>query len=639
MNIKFSLAQIEIIAGRPDLNTKRILCAIAKAKQAQVEVLLLPELAVPGYLIGDLWEQTAFINDCERYGQEIIAATTDICVLFGNVAIDRSKKNEDGRFRKYNAAFVAQNGQLIGGTATYPFFVKTALPNYREFDDSRHFYSLKQLAQELTTTPADLITPLELTIGREQLKLGVMLCEDGWVENHALNVPAILVAQGAELLCNLSCSPFTLGKNAKRQELFSAQAHSYHTPLLYCNNIGVQNNGKNIYTYDGCSCVYTNDGQVLLASNSYQEETLTLQVTRSATGLKLTALSPHSLPLAPLTAPAQIYTTLRYGVQNFLAQLGIKKMTIGVSGGIDSAVTAACYIDILGPSNVLLVNMPSKYNSSLTQNLAETMALALGANYTVMPIQTYVDATISQLTTTTIHNYTDGHTFQLKLSPLAQENIQARDRGARILAGLAAGFGGAFSCNANKTELTVGYATFYGDIAGCLAMLGDLWKYQVYQLGHYLNTHVFHKTVIPEAVFNIKPSAELSSAQTVGSGGDPLVYPYHDYLFQAFVESWSQIAPADILLWYQKGILAAKLGCPPTVIAQAFPNVEAFITDLERWWRLFCGFAVAKRLQAPPVLSISKRAYGYDRREAQLSPYFSQDYYHLKQQLLTPLSK
>lgn len=167
-----------------------------------------------------------------------------------------------------------------------------------------------------------------------------------------------------------------------------------------------------------------------------------------------------------------------------------------------------------------------------------------------------------------------------------------------------------------------------------MAMIGDLWKHHVYALGRYLNEVIYKREVIPEAIFNIRPSAELSDAQTVGNGGDPLVYAYHDYLLRAFIENWHKTTPADILRWYKAGTLAAELGCTQEAINEACPDAVALIADLERWWKLFAGFAVAKRIQAPPVLSLTKRAFGYDHREAQLTPYFSREYYELKEDLL-----
>ena len=630
--LKIACAQPEITAGRPDLNTEKILKLIDEAAANDADILFLPECAVPGYLIGDLWEQTAFIEDCETCGQEIINATADndLCVVFGNIALDKTKVNEDGRVRKYNAAFVAHHGKALGnGKLPYNFTVKHSLPNYREFDDSRYFYSLAQLASELGTTPDALTPPVEINIQGQTVKLGIMLCEDGWTDNYHFNVPQALARGGADILCNISCSPFTLNKDAKRHRLFGAQAKEAKLPLLYCNNTGIQNNGKNIFTYDGCSCVYNSDGTLSAEAEAYAETVLYFDF--DCETKKINA-APALAETADRTAA--IYKAVRYGTQKFLQQLGITKMVVGLSGGIDSAVTAALYADILGPQNVLLVNMPGRYNADLTKDMAQKTAQALKTNYMVVPITESVENTFNQLTQTPVTAYNRGTQFNLSVSPYVMENIQARDRGARILAGVAAAFGGAFSCNSNKTEITVGYATFYGDICGAVAPIGDLWKHDVYALGRYLNDKVFASPVIPEEIFTMRPSAELSPEQTVGTGGDPLVYPYHDKLFALFVESWHKTSPADILRWYSKGTLAEHLNCPQQLIDETFKDAAAFIADLERWWKLFYGLAVAKRIQAPPIISISRRAYGYDHREAQLTPYFSREYYKLKNKLL-----
>ena len=628
MTVRFACAQIEVIPGRPDINFATIIDAIDKAKKENIDILILPELAVPGYFLGDLWEQPAFLDDCSEYGNQIIAATENICVIFGNIAMDENKHNEDGRTRKYNAAFIAQNGKLLRGALPYPFIVKTSLPNYREFDDSRYFHSLLKLREELAVPIEDLVKPISISIRNQNFKLGIMLCEDGWTTNYSINIPKLLAKNGADILCNLSCSPFSLQKNPKRHQIFGEQAKECHLPLLYCNNVGVQNNGKNIFTFDGCSCAYQNDGTLLTDSPAYEEHFLKTNFDPDTKHLT-TENNIHN----HYSEIAEIYNAISYGTRKFLGQIGIKKMTIGVSGGIDSALTAAFYVHLLGPANVLLVNMPSKYNSPITKNLALMIAKELKCNYCIMPIQESFDHTTAQLTQTPIRNYDSNTTFSLELSALACENIQARDR-TRILAALASAFGGGFSCNSNKAEITVGYATFYGDLTGVLAMIGDLWKNQVYELAHYLNDKIFERKVIPDDIFIISPSAELSPEQTVGVGGDPIVYEYHDYLFRAFIERWDKASPRDILRWYKEGTIEEVIGCQKGIISKSFPTNKAFIDDLERWWKLFSGFAVAKRIQAPPIISLSRRAYGYDHREAQLSPYFSIEYYKLKDELL-----
>jgi NAD+ synthase (glutamine-hydrolysing) len=175
----------------------------------------------------------------------------------------------------------------------------------------------------------------------------------------------------------------------------------------------------------------------------------------------------------------------------------------------------------------------------------------------------------------------------------------------------------------------------YGDQAGFLAAIADLWKHQVYAIARYINQSVYCREVIPEQTNTLVPSAELSFDQAVDEGkGDPLIYPYHDYLFRAFVERWHRASPEDILYWYAEGVLEEKIGCQPGLINRIFKTPQEFIVDLERWWKLYTGMAVAKRIQAPPVLAVSRRAFGFDHREAQNTPYYTANYQILKKQLL-----
>ena len=630
MAFKIACGQMEVIAGRPDLNTEKILRLINLAKKDCVDIIIFPEMAVPGSLIGDLLEQTAFLKDCESYGQKIISAACGITVIFGNVAVDWKRKNKDGHIRKYNAAFTAQNGELISTTQGLDFVAKTALSADRQFNGPRYFSGQDVLLKDKRISLKNGLGSVEVTIQGEKVRLGILLYEDGWTVPSPLSVPAMLKQGGAEVLCNLSSSPFTIKKNSRRHLLFSTQAKELQTPFIYCNHIGIQNTGKNIYTFDGQSCVYGADGMVKAAAPMFEEKLLVFSWDRESA--KIRAYSAEDELIATEDNEAEIiYKTIRYGTQNFLKQTGISRMVLGASGGIDSAVAAALFTDILGPQQVLLVNMPSRYNSEITKDLAQRLAENLGCCYTIVPVNESVAHTVEQLYTP-IHNYTSNRDFKVGLTGLMYENIQARDRGSRILAGFSAAFKGGISCNANKAEITVGYGTFYGDLIGLFCPLGDLWKYQVYELGKYLNEKVYKKTVIPEAVFTIRPSAELSQEQMVGNGGDPLHYEYHDFLLRAFVEN--SASPAEILQHYISQDLESFIGCKTDLVAKLFPSHAAFCQDLERWYNLFTGLSVAKRIQAPPVLSFSCRAFGSDLQEAQLTTYYSLEYKALKEKLL-----
>lgn len=630
--LKIAIGQIEVKPGRPDINTKTMLEAIATAKAKSADIIIFPEMSIPGYLLGDLWEQTSFLKDCEYFGQKIIAASEQICIIFGNVAIDWHKKNNDGRVRKYNACFIAHNGALINSpNSLYPYKIKTLQPNYREFDDDRYFYSFKNLACDLDIDINKLIQPVTLKLPKRNFKLGCLICEDGWADDYSINPAQIMHSRfGVDFFINISSSPFTLGKNTKRNKVFAKQAKTFETPIIYVNNVGIQNNGKTIYTFDGSSTVYNSQGEIIGYTPSYNAELKFVDL-----NISNKHLNSNPVYISQPNDTADIYHALSYGLKQFLDSINMKKIVIGVSGGIDSAVASALYTKVLGPENVLLVNMPSIYNSNTTKNIALSLAQNLKCLYTIMPIQKVVDYTINQINSTSVVNFTSKRHSTFTVNSFAKENIQARDRSARILAGLAACFGGGFTCNANKSELTVGYSTLYGDHAGVISVLGDLWKHQVYDLGKYLNNEVFQNNVIPLSTFTIVPSAELSKNQSIDEGkGDPIKYHYHDYLFKAFIETWTKASPEDLLNWYVEGTLEQNIGCAEGLVAKLFPTTLEFIEDLEKWWNQFSGIAVAKRIQAPPILAVSRRSYGFDHRESQLPVYYSTRYLKLKQQLL-----
>ena len=305
--------------------------------------------------------------------------------------------------------------------------------------------------------------------------------------------------------------PFRLDRNFSNEEIDRS--------TIYVGNVGVQNTGKTIYIFDGGSAVFNSRGEVVQIAEPFAE---CLNFIEFEEIDKMPALE-----LPEVSEAEKIYRAISYGVKTFLEQIGVKKVVIGVSGGIDSAVAAALYTKVIGAENVYLVNMPSVFNSATTKNLSEQLAKNLGCKYYVVPIQESVDWTVKQL-----------ESVGLNVSNFVKENIQARDRSSRILAAIAASVGGVFTCNANKAESTVGYATLYGDAAGFLSALADLWKYQVYDLARYLNEKIYGFEAIPQGIIDIVPSAELSTAQNVDEGkGDPLRYPYHDYLLRTFAES------------------------------------------------------------------------------------------------------
>ncbi len=614
------LQQMTVIPGDPCRNTETMLAAIAAASRDGVRLLVFPEMAIPGYLLADEWERPAFLRECTACGDAVRTAARDLTVIFGNVAVDPKRCNEDGRLRKYNALFVTQAGRFVipdNGLA-YPFLAKTLMPNYREFDDSRHFYDNCKLARETGRRLQDIMVPLDL----DGHRVGALLCEDAWDEDYHI-APARMVAEkGIDFLVLINCSPFTFNKRNKRDRIFSRLARQLERPVLYVNSVGLQDNGKTVYTFDGGSAVYGPTGDVLSGPASFEEDHLSLDWPPDGNDWK---------PLTPrVDTIADIDRALIYGIDNFMKRLGLQRVVIGVSGGIDSAVVAALHRRVLAPQDLLLVTMPSRYNSRRTLAAARQLAASLGCLFAETPIDQSVELTRSQIDGLQLLS-ADGQIHdRLLLNDTLLENVQARDRSARVLAAIAAAFGGVFTCNANKAEMTVGYTTLYGDLGGYLAPIGDLWKNDVYRLARYMNEAVFKNETIPEDCFLVTPSAELSAAQDVERGlGDPLQYPYHDALFRSWVESWERTTPEDILAWYLQGELERNIGFTGSV-NELFETPRDFVADLERWWNAYQGIGVAKRIQAPPILAMTRRAFGFDHRESQLGPRYSRRYRELK---------
>ncbi|MBQ3689777.1 MAG: NAD(+) synthase [Bacteroidales bacterium] len=623
MKIRYS--QLTITPGNPAKNYETCRQAALKAKKEGVNLLILPEMAIPGYLIGDKFEENDFIEDCEFFARELSKeATEDFslifgCVMFYETLSGNPRTGTDGRKVKLNTAWIATQNKTF-------YKVKTLLPNYREFEEPRHFKDNLWVKNSLPEWK--MFTPYNIG----GVSFGVLICEDGWDDDYDLKPFERTSEEGAQVLINLSYSPFTLGKNSSRNRRFSAHAKNLKKPVLYVNGLGLQNNGKTVFCFDGSSAAWNSKGELIAHSKMYEEEDVDFEFKNG----ELFSVSPLQYKETPEIE--DIHKTLIYGIRNYMKQSGLSRVVIGASGGVDSTLAAALYAEAIGKENLLLVNMPTKFNSQTTIGIAQKLAANLGCWYTSVPVSESAALTKRQIDGLKPTN-AKGENIEINLSSFNMENVQARDRGSRILAAIASAWGAVFTNNGNKTETTVGYATLYGDVAGFLAALGDLWKHTVYDLCRYINRE---KEIVPNEVLTLKPSAELSDNQAVDKGlGDPLIYPYHDRLLEALQQWWNRAPLHDILQHYLDGDLAAYLNhgeiteLTEELIKTNFPDAKSFISDLERWYKLFKGMGVAKRIQAPPIIAVTRRAYGFDYREAAIQPYFSRKYLLLKEKVLS----
>lgn len=552
---KIAIAQMKVRAGRPDINFEVMKDFARQAHEQGVELLVFPELAMSGSFLGQGWASPSLLHEIVRYNEKLISATN----AWGEMTVVFGSiglmKDGQGNENPASGIYVAQGGRQI----------PSPLGNF------------------------------SVMVGGRQLDFALL--------TEQQQQPA------APIVLKLATSFYVQDKTPQFHQSFAAYAKTYAKTVIFANHIGVQDSGKPVYVYDGGSAVFAPSGDMLTKAEQFSEELLVVD----------TEAAKSAVEIAENDDVAVMHDGLVHAIREYSANLGIERAVIGLSGGIDSCVNACLLVEALGAENVLGVNMPTKYNSDATKEIAAKLAENLGIRYEVIPIEPMVDETANML-----------NTAGLTLNDVAMENVQARTRGAGILAAAAAAFGGAVVCNANKSELTVGYSTMYGDAVGYFAPIGDLWKCQVYELAKY----IYDKTaVIPIAALEIRPSAELSAAQDIEQGlGDPLTYAYHDYLFRAWVEWGLDIT--DILTYYSDGRLAEVIGCGTEQLNALFPTRQSFLEDLEKWWGLYRGLAVAKRLQAPPVLSMSRRAFGGDLPEAQTGVWLDGEYRRVKVKVL-----
>lgn len=622
--MKIALAQMRVLPGQPWKNFEKMKQRIAEAVEQGCQIIAFPEMCVGGYLLADRWTEDAWCHHLASFNQRICELSENIIIIYGNVLIDSTRRNKDGRSRKYNAGFAFYNKEPLirKGNLPHGVVIKSLLPNYRIFDDERYFFSLQEYAHDINTPIENLLQPFETQIDGQPVRFGVQICEDLWFSDYRykgkpLNISKYLIQNGAQLIFNLSSSPWTFGKDRARnnriQESF-AESGTF-VPFFYVNCTGVQNNGKNIIVFDGDSTIYNEQAKVIKTASEPFSDELIIHDTQSTHA----PITKESIPLIKAK-----YRAIIEGIRGMDEVMGNNTFPyiVGVSGGIDSAMTVALLSKAIGSERIIACNLPSKYNSEMTKRIAHNLTSKLGIRMFSIPIEEMVAVNEKLLES-------------FNLSELNRENIQAKIRGTSILSNIAGVFNGVMTCNGNKVEIALGYATLYGDVNGAIAPLGDLLKTEIFEMAQFLNEEIFCDEVLPAELipdqyfrFKMPPSAELKNNQV-----DPMKWGYHDALLSLFTD-YQKTSAEKIVEWYLEGSLHTHLSISYELFTMyGLDNPLVFIEDLE-WVISSIQKAVYKRIQSPPIIILSKSSYGYDIRESQLPVYFTDKYIALKKTLL-----
>ena len=565
--LRIGLCQINTIVGDIEGNTRKILGYIAKGKKIGADLLAFPEMAVTGYPPEDLLLMPKFIEANLKAVKTIAKATSSITVVVGFV-------NKDGDI--FNSAALLHDGKLID------VYSKIYLPNYGVFDEDRYFQGGKEnFIFTLKSTP-----------------IGLSICEDLWYPGDPIRTQTLY--GGAELIVNISSSPYHAGKCAFREKMISTRASDNAAIVAYCNLVG----GQDELVFDGGSLIFDQRGELMVRGRQFEEDLILSDLDMEAVfrmrlhdprirrerfseeekGLRKIELTnqTHSIrkkpsipkkDSKPLDRLSEIYTALVLGTGDYIRKNGFKQVLIGLSGGIDSALTAAVAVDALGKKGVIGVAMPSQYSSKGSIEDTELLAKNLGIRLLKIPITEIFRAYLKTLSSS----------FRGLKPNVTEENIQARIRG-NILMALSNKFGWLVLTTGNKSEMSVGYCTLYGDMAGGYAVLKDVPKTLVYELTELRNKKE-GKAIIPKNIFIKPPSAELRPNQKDEDSLPP--YPVLDPILQAYVEEDKEVR--DI----------TKMGFKENMIKEVINMV-----DRNEY----------KRRQSPPGVKITHRALGKDRR-------------------------
>lgn len=586
MELRLALGQINPKSGDIRGNVEKILQYVDQAARMGCHLIVFPEMAVPGYCLDEklMMNQWFLRENKQAVMERIVPSSQKIAVITGFLDFDTRILGPDENWVRYNAAAVCQNGTCV------QIVHKTLLPNYRYFDDKRYF---------MAGMPAP---PFELRLGDHRFKVGVEICEDLWDQNYPVKPTEELVRKGSQLIVLINASPYVCAspgeldaKRFRRRELVLRQVRKHSIPIAYINTVGAGDNGKNVIPFDGGSFTVDSTGQTIQMARQFHEE-LGIAVLRTEDG------SGDPIPEPPFHREAEMYDALCMAVGDYYQKLGIFNGILeSLSGGIDSALGTCIAVDAMGREKVSALGMPSKHNSSATQEIAQTLARNLGIEYTVVPIQPIVDKIIES------YQGTLGDFRQ----PVSLENIQARVRGILLMA-RSNDRNELLLSNGNETEIATGYATLYGDMCGGLSVIGDLSKLDVYRLAHHVNDR-HGAEIIPRGAFSVAPSAELAPGQV-----DPFDYLVVSPLIGEFIER--RRTRQELVQMFQQRALDNSLFPPDSEGRSVYEryDVDRFAALVRR---TYCQLnrSVYKRLQGPPIIVISERAFGFDLRETLLN--------------------
>jgi NAD+ synthase (glutamine-hydrolysing) len=561
--MRLALAQINSVVGDLDGNRDRVLSRLDEARDAGSDLVLFPELVVTGYPPEDLLLRPGFVRAARRSVDEIAKATRGITALLGAPHLDTDL---------YNACYVLADGEIRC------VYRKRYLPNYGVFDEDRYFAPGRDL--------------FLLRFG--EVLVGPTICEDIWQPGP----PATdLALAGAQLIANISASPFHVGKDREREEMLRVRARDNSSFVALCNAVGAQDE----LIFDGHSVVIDDEGELIARAPGFEEALLVVDVDpvaavarrlrdvrrralareRHDVRLSEVELGPpreqsdrlHPEPAPQLDDLEQMRLALELGLRDYVTKNGFGDIVVGLSGGIDSALTAAVAVEALGAERVHGVSMPSRYSSEGTRGDARRLAEGLGIDFREIAIEPIFEAYM-----TTLHDHFSG-----RESDLTEENLQARIRGTLLMA-LSNKFGWLVVATGNKSELSVGYATLYGDMAGGFALLKDVYKTDVFRLSKWLNESS-GRELIPQTIIDRAPSAELRADQLDEDSLPP--YPKLDQVLEAYVE------------FDRSREELSQDGFDPDVVDRALAMIDR---------------AEYKRRQAPPGVKLRPKAFGRDRR-------------------------